>query len=138
MLEGFLSFFQAAQCIPVGKEYDIPEANVVTYTPDQLGHSNHSLGGGVEGVQLRPYRTLLSPSSSVTVTHHMKSALLQVTHAFFSNLVFAFAVLQLQRSCRHPDTHPRTATDADRERLKRKTPEISPSPLSPRVPTLDS
>jgi len=107
-MSGRFYFFQAAQCIPVGKEYDIPGANVVTHTPDQLGQSNHSPGGG--GHRRRTattlvYRTFLLPSSSVTVIHHMKSALLQVPHAFFSILVFAFAVSQLQCSCRHPDTH---------------------------------
>ena len=137
-MSGRASFFQAAQRIPVGKEYDISEANAVTYTPDQLEHSNHWLGG-VEGVQvqLRPYRTFLLPSSSVTVTHHTKSALLQVlyriTRFFFSILVFAFACCSCSAVADTQTPTTRTATDTDRERLKRKTPHFPHEylPLTP-------
>ena len=137
-MSGRASFFQAAQRIPVGKEYDISEANAVTYTPDQLEHSNHWLGG-VEGVQvqLRPYRTFLLPSSSVTVTHHTKSALLQVlyriTRFFFLHFGIRICVLQSQCSCRHPDTH-HTDSNGHRQRATK----AQDTPLSPRVPTVDS
>lgn len=133
-MPGRASFFQAAQRIPVGKEYDISEANAVTYTPDQLEDSNHWLGG-VEGVQvqLRPYRTFLLPSSSVTVTHHTKSALLQVfvPHAFFSPFWYSHLRVAVAVQLQTPTT--RTATDTDRERLKRKTPHFPHEylPLTP-------